>query len=321
MKHCCLAGVLVVSLLAGNVQAQKKKPGDVYTDPAQAGPDFKVQGEYVGDVSGKGKLGAQVVALGAGKFDVYLLAGGLPGAGWDTKTRTRVPAKTEGEKTTFSGSGWSGTITAGKVTGKGADAGAFTLNRVERQSPTLGSKPPRGAVVLFDGSSAEHWNKGEIVEGNLLRMGTQSKKPLGIGKLHIEFRPPFQPRARGQGRGNSGVYVMGTEVQVLDSFGLNGEKNECGALYGREKPAVNMCFPPLSWQTYEIEVKPGTKKDELLMTVWHNGVKVHDNFPLRGAATRTASVNLQNHGNPVAYRNIWFVPERSASSSKVKGPR
>jgi hypothetical protein len=177
-----------------------------------------------------------------------------------------------------------------------------------RQSRTSGAKPPAGAIVLFDGSSADEWAGGKLVEEKLLFCGTTSKKKLGAGTLHIEFRTPFQPKARGQGRGNSGVYVQGHEVQVLDSFGLEGKKDECGAFYGMAAPAVNMCYPPLSWQTYDIEIKED--KGSTVATVYHNGVKVHDNFVLRKAPPRPTTIHLQNHGNPVVYRNIWVVESK-----------
>jgi Domain of Unknown Function (DUF1080) len=313
----CVCTLLFLSLLlaSGTEAAQDKKkpapkkPAEVFTNPAEAGPDFAIQGEYVGEVPAKGKYGAQVVALGAGKFDVYFLAGGLPGAGWDTKTRAKVGAATEDGKVSFSGSGWSGTIAAGVLNGKTDEGSAFTLNHVERQSPTAGAKPPAGAVILFDGSSADTWKGGKLVDGNLLACGTSSKQGFATGKLHVEFRTPFQPRARGQGRGNSGVFVHGREIQVLDSFGLKGEKNECGAFYGHARPAVNMCLPPLSWQTYDVEVKPDGK-GKLVATVLHNGVKVHEDFPIAKEGARAASINLQNHGNPVVFRNIWFVEGR-----------
>src|SRR5262249_9639009 len=152
---------------------------------------------------------------------------------------------------------------------------SFTFKRTERKSSTLGAQPPDGAVVLFDGKSADEWVKGEVVEGNLLYRGTTSKRPFALGKLHLEFRTSYQPKATGQGRGNSGVYILGREIQVLDSFGLTGAKNECGAFYGSAAPAVNMCLPPLTWQTYDVEVRPDDKGD-LRATVWHNGVKVHE---------------------------------------------
>lgn len=298
--------VTVQSSLGQAEKAQPKKGGDVFTSAAEAGPDFQTQGEYEGEVTGKGKYGAQVVALGDGKFDVYFLAGGLPGSGWDKQTRVKVPAATAEGKTTLTGKEFTGEIAQGQLKGKTAAGESFALKCVERTSPTLGMKPPSGAIVLFDGTSAEEWQNGKVVEENLLSCGTRSKKGIGVGTLHIEFRTPFKPKGRGQGRGNSGVYVMGTEIQVLDSFGLNGEKNECGALYGKAKPAINMCLPPLSWQTYDVEVRQGEKG--LLMTVRHNGAVVHGDFPVGGSADKPVSINLQNHGNPVVYRNIWIAP-------------
>jgi hypothetical protein len=142
------------------------------------------------------------------------------------------------------------------------------------------------------------------VENNLLFRGTNSKKGFAAGKYHFEFRTPFQPKARGQGRGNSGVYVQGVEVQVLDSFGLDGKNNECGAFYGSRAPDVNMCFPPLSWQTYDIEIK-ADDKGQTVATVLHNGVKVHDNYVIRKDKPKPTNINLQDHGDYVVYRNIW----------------
>jgi len=280
-------------------EEKKKKPNNTFTNAADAGPDYLVQGEYAGD-----KFAAQVVALGNGKFNVYFLTGGLPGAGWDTKGRVKTNAKTVESKTIIEDKVFSGTIADGKLTGKGPD-GDFTLTKTERKSSTLGAKPPEGALILFDGSSAAEWGGGKIVEDNLLFCGPNSKKKFAAGKLHIEFRCPFQPTAGGQGRGNSGVYIQGKEVQVLDSFGLTGANNECGAFYSEAKPAVNMCLPPLAWQTYDVEIKEGDGKT--VATVLHNGVKVHDDFVIQKRAPTPTSINLQNHGNPVVYRNIWWV--------------
>ncbi len=290
------------------------EPRDVFTDPAKAGPDFLVQGEYEGK-AGSAKLGAQVVALGDGQFDVYFLAGGLPGAGWDQKGRVKASGKTEGEATKVEGGGWSAVIAGGTCTGKTADGAAVALKKVERKSPTLGQEPPPGAVVLFDGTSAEAWQNGRLVEGNLLGWGVTSKRTFGDMKLHLEFRLSFMPKARGQGRSNSGCYLMGRhEVQLLDSFGLTGEQNECGGIYSIEKPSVNMCLPPLSWQTYDIEYRLAKGDQPARMTVFHNGVKVHENTDLKHNTTAAPNntppdtpgpIHLQDHGNPVVFRNIW----------------
>jgi hypothetical protein len=300
-------GIFAVTGLSADKDKPAKKPKNTFTNAAEAGPDYLVQGEYEGK---KDKLGAQVVALGDGKFDVYFLTGGLPGAGWDGKGRVKVSARTEDGKTTLTGKEYSGTISDGTLSGKSKDDTAFELKRVERKSPRMGAKPPEGAVVLFDGSGVDAWAGGKLVEDKLLFCGTTSKKGFAAGKYHVEFRTPFQPKDRGQGRGNSGVYIQGFEVQVLDSFGLEGKKDECGAIYGSAKPAVNMCYPPLTWQTYDVEIKEDN--GNTVMTVLHNGVKVHDNFVLRKGAPKPVTIHLQNHGNPVVYRNIWVLQSKES---------
>jgi hypothetical protein len=302
---------LLMLLVVGFVQDNKKS----FFDPEKAGPDAAVQGEYEGS-----SWGAQVVALGDGKFDVYVLSGGLPGAGWNRKTRTKVPARTENGKTLFEGPGWTGEIAQDRLTAKGPEA-TLEMKKVLRKSSTEGAKPPEGAIVLFDGRSADGWQGGKVGEGGVLLMGTESKRKFRDFKLHIEFRLSFMPSARGQGRSNSGVYMGGRhEIQVLDSFGLAGENNECGGIYGFHKPAVNMCFPPLSWQTYDAEYTmarydaEGKKTANARITVYHNGVKVHENVEIpktttagQPEANAPGPVMLQNHGDPVMFRNIWVV--------------
>lgn len=300
-----IAGLAAASPIALFAADEKNKP-NVFTDAAEAGTDFTLQGEYDGTAENGSKLGAQVVALGDGKFDVYFLNGGLPGAGWDGKNRNKVSGKASDGKMTIESKEIRATITDGTLSGKYVD-NTFKLTHVVRKSSTLGEKPPEGAIVLFDGTSADHWNGGKIVEQDLLFRGVTSKKGFGAGKLHLEFRCPFQPKDRGQGRGNSGVYIQGKEVQILDSFGLTGENNECGGWYGYRKPDVNMCFPPLSWQTFDIEISYDGK--QTLGTVYHNGVKVHEGFVIHSGEAKPASINLQNHGNPVMFRNIWWAPK------------
>lgn len=307
-----LALLLLVGLQPGVGQDLKKeqiksdpKKG-VFLTPEEGGIEYSLQGEYTGMVD-REQWAAQVVAKKDGQFEVYFLSGGLPGAGWDTKTRIKADAKIVGERATFDMAGWKGTLEKSGLNGT-REGTSFRFTRVNRASPTALAKPPAGAIVLFDGTSLEGWNNGKVVEEKHLYVGTSLARKYRIGQLHLEFRTPFQPRASGQGRGNSGVYLNGDEIQILDSFGLKGENNECGGFYGRKKPDVNMCLPPLTWQTYDVEFIPSEGK--LLATVKHNGVVIHDRVPLRSGVDATVGINLQNHGNPVVFRNIWIVERK-----------
>ncbi len=306
-------------------------------DPAKAGPDFQVQGEYVGQangVNGPEKVGAQVVALGHGEFNAVFYAGGLPGDGWKrgdesdpAHGKTADGVTTLSGKHTPSGKTFTATIKDGVITLLKSNGDALgELKKIERKSPTLGEKPPAGAVVLFDGSNADAWKNGQLVEGNLLHWGVTSKQDFTDYKLHLEFRCSFMPNDRGQGRSNSGVYQQSRyEVQVLDSFGLPGENDDCGAIYKIANTKVNMSFPPLSWQTYDIDFTAarfdasGKKTSNARATVRHNGVLTIEDqeipHPTTAAPNGNESPNhgpfyLQDHGNPVVYRNIWVVEKK-----------
>ena len=313
-------------LLGHSVSGQAKPPrGPEWIDSAKAkaeNPDFSVQGEYAASESGKGDYGVQVVALGLGTFDAYVLQGGLPGAGWDKqKKRTKISGTTANGKTAFQGEGYSVVIQDGKLELNSGDKTLANLSRIERTSPTMGAKPPKGAVVLFDGTHVDRWDKGRLSEDKLLMEGPTSKQTFGDLSLHIEFRLPYQPQARGQRRGNSGIYVQGRyETQMLDSFGLEGKSNEAGGIYKVKDPDVNMCFPPLSWQTYDIDFKAarfkdGEKSENAIMSVEHNGVLVQDKVECPAATLSSKGgieaepgpIFLQDHGNPVRYRNIWVL--------------
>ena len=313
MKHARLFfAVLTLSLSAFAEES--------FTDPDAAGPDFAIQGEYAGHESG-----AQVIALGGGKFHIVGWENGLPGAVDDATKRVELDGERVGDRVTFRGNGWDGAIEDGKLTGTSDEGGKFELKRLERTSPTLGAKPPAGAIVLFDGTNADAWDGGKMDARGLLHCGTKSKQSFGDCTLHLEFRTPFMPAARGQGRGNSGVYLQDRyECQVLDSFGLKGENNEAGGIYTISKPTLNMCFPPLAWQTYDIDYTAakfdadGKKTGNPMMSVKLNGVLVQDRVEIPHTTTaagrkegpETGPIQLQNHGNPVFYRNIWIVEKK-----------
>ncbi|HYG78082.1 MAG TPA: DUF1080 domain-containing protein [Planctomycetota bacterium] len=315
IKHLCLT-VLLCAAWSGFA-------GQTHTNPdtAAADPDFLIQGEY--DKPGEG---LQIATLSPGKFLLSKLSGGLPGQGWDEKTVAVSTATSADVKTVIEG-----------------------YKRVQRQSPTLGEKAPAGAVVLFDGNANEQW-EGAKLESGLLCEGTRTKQKFQSFKLHIEFRLPYKPDAPlgGQGRGNSGVYIFDRyEVQVLDSFGIHYFPNThkanwkeafqrdlgaaassdrtqwCGSLYHFKTPDLNMAYPPLAWQTYDIDFTApkfeGEKKvANARITVVHNGVKIQDNVELAkgtGAGGTKPELSegpiyLQGHGNPVRFRNIWIVPQK-----------
>jgi len=317
IRHLLLT-TAILATTAVSLQAQNAKTA--FLDAKSAGPDFAVQGEYVGTIGKERKLGIQVIALGKGGFNAVLYAGGLPGAGWDGKTKTGLKGQTAGGKVTFKGRNITGGVAGGVFSGTAEDDVAFSAKKVMRKSATLGAKAPKGAVVLFDGSTAEHFQGGKLGADKLLNVGVRSKRKFSNFTLHLEFRTPFMPYARGQGRGNSGMYLLDQyECQVLDSFGLVGLDNECGGIYKVARPSVNMCLPPLSWQTYDVSFtaakfdKAGKKVAPAVTTIRHNGVVIHDKLTLKLTAgggqsdEKPGALFLQNHGDPVRFRNIWVV--------------
>jgi len=292
-----------------------------------------------------GSLAAQVIALGKGQYRAVLLNE------FDTRREpiAVLNGRRDGESVEFEGKTFiadqgleleiQAVIKAGNFSGsfKGDEFGSFGMSKVVRLSPKLGAKPPEGAIVLFDGKDFKQWKhakkkkgedkvKWELVDGAMrIKPGTGSiitKKQFGDVKLHIEFRTPFMPEKRGQGRGNSGVYLQGRyEVQILDSYGLEGLDNECGGIYKVGRPAVNMCAPPTQWQTYDITFRAprfdsaGKIISKPTMTVNHNDFRVHNKTEVGGATTASLGgkasepgpIYLQDHGNKVEFRNIWVV--------------
>lgn len=307
-------------------QPKQEKPKHKETvDPAEAAqdPDFLIQGEFV---SASPKFGVQVIAQGAGEFNAVVYPGGLPGDGWKKgDPKIAMAGMLKDGQVVFTGEKFDATLASGFLNLVAKDGKTATmLKRIERKSPTLGQSPSPGAMVIFNGSDTKKFANAKMTpENNLEAEATTLELPADY-VLHLEFRLSYMPTARGQGRSNSGVYLHESyEIQVLDSFGLDGKDNECGGIYKVKEPDVNMCFPPLTWQTYDIAFTApkydaqSKKTSNARVTVRHNGVVIHENLELpqetpgrkkEGPAPR--GIYLQGHGNHVQYRNIWLEPKK-----------
>ena len=277
-------------------------------------------------------VSAQVVALGRDRYQIRLASKLFmrcpPLAIIETRLKDGVLHFNEqGYKGEIRNGKFSGARRTGKIT--------FEMTKFNYESPTLGAAPPENATVLFDGTNFDAWDNAagwELTEAGAMMVTPDagdlvSKAQYKDLTLHIEFRTPFQPKERGQGRGNSGVFVQDEyEVQVLDSFGLEGYYNECGALYKVSAPYVNATLPPTHWQTYDITFRAarfnddGSVKEYPRMTVLHNGyvIQKDQEIPeitawkekdrLKPPPAVPGHIKLQSHGSHfVQYRNIWVI--------------
>jgi hypothetical protein len=349
-------GVLLGISGLASPPAHGQTPAGVWTDPTDKSlpADFQLQGEYSGASDAGLPIGAQVIALGRGAFQAVVYAGGLPGAGWDGRQKTLMDGKLDGDRAVFGPTtgrrryvaakpeefsavstfpppgqtDCTATISGGALRGKLGDR-TFELKKTTRQSPTLGQSPPAGAVVLFDGKTVAAFDRGRLDESrgvlNTDGRDVSTTQKFGSYTLHVEFMLPYRPDARGQSRGNSGLYLANRyEVQILDSFGLEGRSNECGGLYQRLAPKVNMCLPPLQWQTFDIDFTnaaaddTGKKGSAARLTARLNGVLIHDDVeivgPTGGARGKEEGaldvLRLQGHRNFVQFRNLWLAEKK-----------
>ena len=342
---------LILSLSLGLISAGAAN--GLWTSPEDSTLpiDFKIQGEYIGEISRGKKIGAQIIALDKGRFQAVLLPGGLPGAGWDGKNKSLLSGSLNGKVAKFTeakgnrkylakganefsatrnfppnGHLPSNLIVNGKVIeGKYNNGDSFKLESIVRTSKSIAKNPPKNAIILFDGNNKNEWIGGRVdTKTKLLNTDgkdIKTKRKFSNYSMHVEFMLPYKPAGRGQKRGNSGFYqVDHYEVQILDSFGLEGLNNECGGVYTKKGSDVNACLPPLQWQTYDINftnaiIKDGKKIKNARMTARLNGIIIHDNIEINGKTGGSRKepegtpgpIKLQGHSNPLQFRNIWIV--------------
>lgn len=224
------------------------------------------------------------------------------------------------------------------------------LNGIKWQPPAIvtpgstNADPPSDAIVLFGGEDLSKWKNGEnwSVNNGIAYSGKGkivTKESFGDCQLHIEWKAPEPVKGNGQGRGNSGVFLMDRyEIQVLDSYDNETyHDGQAGAIYKQTPPAVNAMRPPSQWNTYDIFwTAPRFDDDGKLVspayiTAIHNGVLILNHFELKGdtpyhrppaysAHPPVGPISLQDHGNPVGFRNIWVRPFKAAQGEQVRKP-
>lgn len=214
---------------------------------------------------------------------------------------------------------------------------AFAFALAAWFSPQDAGAPPPGAIVLFNGKDTSAWvHRGnnepcrwKVENGELVvtpgQPDVMTKQAFGDYRLHVEFWLPLMANARDQGRANSGVYNHGRyEIQILDcwnnkTYAFGG----VGAIYGQKDPDKDAIKPPENWNSYDILFRgprvdaSGKITEKPRITAWHNGIKIHNNFEIKetpttagleGPVPARGPILLQNHGNPIRFRNIWIVP-------------
>ncbi len=218
---------------------------------------------------------------------------------------------------------------------------------VEPAGDVVAAKPPKDAVILFDGSNLDAWKareggpaKWKVVDGTMETVpGTgiiETKGSFGDIQLHIEWATPSPAVGKGQDRGNSGIFLMGQfEIQVLDSYRADTYADgQAGAIYGQYPPLFNASRPPGQWQSYDIAFRrprfdaSGKLLEPARITVLHNGILIQNNEEPFGPTSwlkwmpysrERGPIALQDHDHPVHFRNIWLreLPERAAPTAEI----
>lgn len=323
-----LIGSLICIIALNACAAARKTVNDLFPE----NPDPLI-GDYIGrwndEIDIDPKVAAQVIALGGDKYRVKIVS----------KLDMRAPIQLDTEVRAkkgvikFEDGRFYGEIKNEKFTGGSGKTDVFKMEKVVRLSPMLGLEAPADAIQMYDGDfdNFEDSTGWESLENGVFMVTPESdylssKEVYRDVRIHLEFRLAHMPRARGQSRSNSGLF-MGDEyeVQILDSYGLEGLYNECGALYKVSAPHVNASAPPVQWQTYDVIYRAARHNADgkliayPTMNVIHNGVLVHnktemkwitgwkENERMEPHPTVPGHVKLQGHGNYVQFRNFWLV--------------
>ncbi|MCL5279343.1 MAG: DUF1080 domain-containing protein [Planctomycetes bacterium] len=301
-----------------------------FTTSLWAGP---FMGEYEGIFHADSKTTLKAVGKVVDEGDRHrVVLYTTPGTPIDQGAYVEISGQVDGSQLALfglsGGYGWKGQIQDGTLKAESGYGQYFEVKKIESKSPNAGLQPPAGAVVLLayepgKAPDMSNWTNSAWValpDGSMQitpkRGANKTKQQFGdIKQLHIEFWLPLEPKERGQGRANSGVYLADHyEVQVLDSFGLVETSGDCGSLYNIARPRVNASLPPEVWQTYDITFRAprmdaSGKVTELpRITVIFNGVKIHDNLEIPMNRHRAKGpLQLQDHGHKIQFRNIWVV--------------
>lgn len=302
--------------------------------------DFPLMGNWIGEWINPQKgheenhpeLAAQLLPMGNGEYKVVFVAEIYKRA---VPYAELIVPESDG-RIVIDQDNWTAVFENGVAKGETELHGEmvqFELEQKQLLSPTLGKQAPEDAIVLFDGSSYEHWEHkdGREVTWPITADGAmevlsshwndKGNEELGLGgdiitkerfrefELHVEHRYAVEPDLRGQGRGNSGLFVEGVgELQILNSYTTFGYWNEHGALYKMFPARVNASAPPLQWQTYDVTVRfPEGREDVVLMTAYLNGERIHHEWEVPADDT-SFQISLQDHINRIQFRNIWIRP-------------
>ena len=323
------------------IPAKNKIPEEFQKSPLEArkDPDFSFQGDYIGwdtKTKGKEKLAAQNIALGEGHFQTVLFKKGFPGEGWDGINKSLVSGNlNDGRVSMIESTGnreysaensesfsaslqfpptgqaqYIGHIEKDKMH-ISVDGKKSVLTRIFRKSPTLGKKTPKTAVILFDQNGTDNWKGAKYDQHDQVILVAKKKmetvQKFDSYRLHLEFMLSFSPSKRGQKKSGGQVSLSDNiKIKLLDSYGLEGLRDECGSINSLFAPSVNACFPPCSWQTLDLELKKSTgaeNESSAFLTVQLNGTEIHKNLSLNKPKS---PIVLEGNENEIQFRNIWI---------------